>query len=164
MFVTFSDPVKTKLEYLKAIEKPEHFDNATRRVLTLELNPESTSLDKMHKLLSDKTNVKSLLLEGDPIPVYAKKIVTQEVKDAEGNPSATQQEIMVTDEQGQPVVDHYNTPSGIYDDYTMLLQLAVEPRLVQSETSDAPAEYANRLVIKLGKPTYTEAQLARLGL
>lgn len=160
--VTFSDLAKTKLTYLTALETEEFYDNAYRRVLRLELDAAGHSLDALHQLLSEEENVKHITLEGEPDPVYKTTVVTQEVQDAEGKTGTVQQEITLLDEQGQPVVDHYVTPTNVYDDYTILMFVGVEKKQVSPETSEAPAKYADCLVAKLGKPTYRERQMAQL--
>lgn len=53
---------------------------------------------------------------------------------------------------------------NIYDGYVLKLKCGIEPKLVQGETPEAPAVYEDRLVFKLGKRTYIEEQLKKLGL
>lgn len=54
--------------------------------------------------------------------------------------------------------------TNVYENYTMKLKVGVERQLTQPESPESPAVYADKLVFKLGKPTYIEQQLARLGL
>ena len=54
--------------------------------------------------------------------------------------------------------------TNIYDDYVLKLKCGIENRLVFAETPEAPAVYEDRLVFKLGKCTYIERQLKKLGL
>lgn len=54
--------------------------------------------------------------------------------------------------------------TNLYEGYTLKLKVGVEPVQTKPDAPDAPAAYVDRLVFKLGKPTYIEAQLARLGL
>ena len=54
--------------------------------------------------------------------------------------------------------------TNIYDGYVLKLKCGVENREVKSETPDMPAVYADRLVFKLGKRTYIEEQLKKLGV
>lgn len=54
--------------------------------------------------------------------------------------------------------------TNIYDGYVLKLKCGIEPKLIQSETPEAPAVYEDRLVFKLGKRTYIEEQLKKLGL
>lgn len=54
--------------------------------------------------------------------------------------------------------------TNLYEGYTMKLAVGIDKVLVQPESPDSAAVYADRLVFKLGKPTYIEAQLAKLGL
>lgn len=62
---------------------------------------------------------------------------------------------MTNDEQG---ITNY------YDGYVLKLECGIKNTLVQAETPDSAAVYADRLVFKLGKRTYIEEQLRKLGL
>ena len=53
---------------------------------------------------------------------------------------------------------------NIYDGYVLKCKCGVENRLVKEETAESPAVYEDRLVFKLGKRTYIEEQLKKLGL
>lgn len=64
-----------------------------------------------------------------------------------------------TDEEGRAQV-----VTNIYDGYVLKLFCGIRSELVQAETPDSVAVYADRLVIKLGKRTYIEEQLHKLGL
>ena len=54
--------------------------------------------------------------------------------------------------------------TNIYEGYILKLKCGIEPKLVSLETPEAAAVYEDRLVFKLGKRTYIEEQLHRLGL
>lgn len=54
--------------------------------------------------------------------------------------------------------------TNVYDGYVLKLKCGIESKLVQGETPEAPAVYEDRLVFKLGKRTYIEEQLKKLGL
>ncbi len=54
--------------------------------------------------------------------------------------------------------------SNIYDGYVLKLKCGVENKLITSETPDEQAVYEDRIIFKLGKRTYIEEQLKRLGL
>lgn len=54
--------------------------------------------------------------------------------------------------------------TNCYEGYTMKLKVGVERELEQPESPDSPAVYADRIVFKLGKPTFIEQQLAKLGV
>lgn len=61
----------------------------------------------------------------------------------------------------------YNEESGIsnvYDGYVLKLSCGIKSELAQAETPDRAAVYEDRLVFKLGKRTYIEEQLHKLGL
>ena len=127
----------TNFEYLNALETEEYFNGASRRTLTFECAVGVISVDELNTLLSNETNTASLTLTGDAIAVL----------DADGNP---------TGETTQAVT--------IYDGYVLKLKCGIENKLITAETPDAAAAYADRLVFKLGKRTYIEEQLHKLGL
>lgn len=54
--------------------------------------------------------------------------------------------------------------TNLYEGYTMKLAVGIDKVLVQPETPDSAAVYADRLVFKLGRPTFIEQRLAALGL
>ena len=54
--------------------------------------------------------------------------------------------------------------SNIYDGYVLKLKVGIENKLVRAESANTPAIYEDRLVFKLGKRTYIEEQLKKLGL
>lgn len=54
--------------------------------------------------------------------------------------------------------------TNIYDGYVLKLKCGIENQLIYAETPEAPAVYEDRLVFKLGKRTYIEEQLKKLGL
>lgn len=54
--------------------------------------------------------------------------------------------------------------SNVYDGYVLKLKVGVENIFTNRETPDAPAVYEDRIVFKLGKRTYIEEQLKKLGL
>ena len=56
------------------------------------------------------------------------------------------------------------TATSIYEGYVLKLECGVKAELVQSETPDSAAVYADRIVFKVGKRTYIEEQLHKLGL
>ncbi len=53
--------------------------------------------------------------------------------------------------------------TNIYDGYTLKLKCGIEKQLTQQESTEGPAVYTDRLFFKLGKPTYIEHQLRKLG-
>lgn len=60
-----------------------------------------------------------------------------------------------------------NTETGavnVYDGYVLKLACGIKNEQVRAETPDTAAVYADRLVFKLGKRTYIEEQLHKLGL
>ena len=53
---------------------------------------------------------------------------------------------------------------NFYDGYVLKLKCGIENKLINAETPEQAAVYEDRLVFKLGKRTYIEEQLHRLGL
>ena len=53
---------------------------------------------------------------------------------------------------------------NIYEGYVLKLACGIRNEKVQEETPENAAVYADRLVFKLGKRTYIEEQLKKLGL
>ena len=69
------------------------------------------------------------------------------------------------DEANTAVIELSNGEvKNIYDGYVLKAKCGIENKLVAAETPDAPALYEDRIVFKLGKRTYIEEQLKRLGL
>lgn len=53
---------------------------------------------------------------------------------------------------------------NIFDGYVLKLSVGIQPIVVSDETPESPAVYEDRLILKLGKRTYIEEQLHKLGL
>ena len=126
-----------ELPYLNAIETEEFWGGSSRRTLTFTCTPDAVSIDALNEILSDAGNTRTLTLEG--------LIAAQEERDGE------------TVETQIPVIN-------IYEGYTLKLKIGIDKVLVQPESPDGPALYGDRLVFKLGKPTFIEQQMARLGI
>lgn len=82
-------------------------------------------------------------------------------------------DVIGVDELNAVLSDEKNTQSvelsngevtNIYDGYVLKAKCGIENKLVQAETSEQPAVYEDRLVFKLGKRTYIEEQLYKLGI
>lgn len=54
--------------------------------------------------------------------------------------------------------------TNIYDDYVLKLSCGIQNVLVENDTPDSAAKYKDRLIFKIGKRTYIEEQLHKLGL
>lgn len=128
----------TEVAYLNALETEEYWGGSSRRTLTFTCAPDAISVDALNATLSDPANTGTLALHGT---------IPTEQQDADG----------------QTIVEE--TPvTNIYEGYTMKLKVGIEPILVQPESPDSAAVYADRLMFKLGRPTFIEQQLAALGL
>ena len=57
-----------------------------------------------------------------------------------------------------------NEVTNIHEGYVLKLKCGIENKLIQAETPETPAVYEDRLIFKLGKRTYIEEQLHKLGL
>lgn len=69
----------------------------------------------------------------------------------------TNTELFVDDEHKEPV-------TNIYEGYVLKLSCGIVNTLITPETPDTAAIYEDRLVFKVGKRTYIEEQLHKLGL
>ena len=127
----------TNFSYLNAVETEEYYNGASRRTLTFEAEVGVIGVDELNSILSDENNTKSITLTGDAVAI----------PDENGNP---------TGETTRAV--------NIYDGYVLKCRCGIENKLVQAETPETPAVYADRLVFKLAKRTYVEEMLHRLGL
>ena len=126
-----------EVTYLNAIETEEYWGGSSRRTLTFTCAPDAVSVDALNTILSDAANIETLALHGS-IPT-------------------------VTEQDGAPVT--VETPvTNYYEGYTMKLSLGIERVQTQPESPESAAVYEDRLVFKLGRPTYIEQQLAKLGL
>ena len=126
-----------EVTYLDAIETEEFWGGSSRRTLTFTCAADAVSIDALNAILSDTANTGVLELHGVVI--------------AEQNQDGKVVEVQV------PV-------TNIYDGYTLKLAVGIDKVLVQPESPDSAAVYADRLVFKLGRPTFIEQQLAALGI
>lgn len=62
------------------------------------------------------------------------------------------------------LVDEENETVDTYEGYVIKLECGIKYKLIVEETPDYPAVYADRLVIKLGRRTYMEDMLNKLGM
>ena len=127
----------TNFNYLNAVETEEYYNGASRRTLTFEAEPGVIGVDALNAVLSDEANTKSITLTGD--------------------------EVAILDEQGNPT-GKYTRAVNIYDGYVLKCKCGIENKLVQVETTETAAVYADRIIFKLAKRTYIEEQLKNLGL
>lgn len=157
----------TKFDYIAALETEEYFNGASRRTLTFDCAVGAVSVDELNSLLSDEANTAQIVLTNpEGVPVYKTQPVLSEQTDENGETVMveTGETEFVYDENGQPIVDHYEEVANIYDGYVLKLKCGIESKLIEAETPENTAVYEDRLVFKLGKRTYIEEQLKRLGL
>lgn len=70
-------------------------------------------------------------------------------------------------EKNLGVITLTNDEMGVtnyHESYVLKLECGIKNTMVQAETPESAAVYADRLVFKLGKRTYIEEQLHKLGL
>ena len=135
MKITFKNG--SELNCIEAVEHEEFCLGSNRHVLTVICEQDAISLDALNAILGDTANAKTVSIEN----------MVQEEKVVNGN-------LVVTE---IPV-------EKPYEGYTMKLKVGVEPALVQPEGPDSAAVYADRLVFKLGRPTFIEQRLAAIGI
>lgn len=118
-------------------EEEEYFNGASRRTLTCECKPDSASVDSLNAEISKEDNIKVIEVKKEATEITF---------------------------NGDETKTEKTTVTDIYDGYVLKLKCGIENKLIQTETPDAPAVYEDRLVFKLGKRTYIEEQLKKLGL
>lgn len=126
-----------EIDYINAIETEEYFNGSNRRTLTFECDVNSVSVDELNNTLSSEENVSEITLTSEQIAMLL----------PEG------EELM----QSQPL-------QNIYNGYVLKLKCGIESKLVSTETTETQAVYEDRIIFKLGKRTYIEEQLHKLGL
>ncbi len=114
-------------------------DGYTRPSLEITMPIAQTSYNEIESLVSDAEIMKSFTLIGNstPIPVYKEETVVNgivnangvPILDANGNQATSISKQVVTDENGKPVVDHYDYTDPVvntYEDYTIKGKISVE--------------------------------------
>lgn len=138
MQITFSNG-KT-FTYTQAFGLERDFkDGYTRPSLEVIMPLAQTSYNEIDSIVSDKAVMQSFMLVGDstPIPVYKEEtllygIVNTDgtpILDANGNQATSITTQVVKDENGNPIIDHYNYTDPVvntYEDYTIKGKINVE--------------------------------------
>lgn len=138
MIIKFSNG-KT-FNYTQAFGLQRDFkDGYTRPSLEVIMPLAQTSYNEIDSIVSDKAVMQSFTLVGDstPIPVYKKETVLNgiinvdgtPILDANGNQATSTTTQVVKDENGEPVVDHYDYTDPVvntYEDYTIKGKISVE--------------------------------------
>ena len=114
-------------------------DGYTRPSLEVIMPLAQTSYNEIESIISDTAVMQSFTLVGDstPIPVYKEETVVNGIVSADGTPvldangnqvtSITRQ--VVKDENGNPIIDHYDYTDPVvntYEDYTIKGKISVE--------------------------------------
>ena len=126
-----------ELDCIDVIEREELCIGSSRYALTVMCEQDAISLDTLNAIISETANIADLLVVGT--------MIEEKVEHGE-------------------LVQTTIPAEKNYEGYTMKLSVGIEKVLVQPESPDAAAMYADRLVFKLGRPTFIEQQLAKLGL
>lgn len=114
-------------------------DGYTRPSLEITMPVAQTSYNEIESLVSNAEIMKAFTLIGDstPIPVYKEEIVVNgivnvdgtPILDANGNQATSTTTQVVKDENGNPVIDHYEYTDPVvntYEDYTIKGKISVE--------------------------------------
>lgn len=126
-----------ELDCIDVVEREELCIGSNRHVLTVMCEPDALSLDTLNTIISDTAKTVGLLV--------VDTMIEEKMEDGE----LVQTPIPVEKD---------------YEGYTMKLFVGIEKVLVQQERPDSAAVYADRLVFKLGRPTFMEQKLAALGI
>ncbi len=85
-------------------------------------------------------------------------------------PAAVYKDVLAENEEGEMVptgeqeFDHFDPIVNYFDGYVLKLSCGITSVITQPETPDTPAVYEEQIVFKVGKRTYIEEQLHKLGL
>lgn len=114
-------------------------DGYTRTSLEITMPIAQTSYNEIDSIISDTAIMQSFTLVGDstPVPVYKEETVLNgiinvdgtPILDANGNQATSTTTQVVKDENGEPVVDHYDYTDPVvntYEDYTIKGKISVE--------------------------------------
>ena len=114
-------------------------DGYTRPSIEILMPVAQTSYNEIESIITDLEIMKSFTLIGDstPIPVYKEETVVNgiinvdgtPILDANGNQATSTTTQVVKDENGEPVVDHYDYTDPVvntYEDYTIKGKISVE--------------------------------------
>lgn len=114
-------------------------DGYTRPSLEITMPIAQTSYNEIESLVSNAEIMKTFTLIGDstPIPVYKEETVLNgivnadgvPILDANGNQATSITKQVVTDENGNPIIDHYDYTDPVvntYEDYTIKGKISVE--------------------------------------
>lgn len=114
-------------------------DGYTRPSLEITMPIAQTSYNEIESLVSNAEIMKTFTLIGDsiPIPVYKKETVVNgivnldgtPILDANGNQATSTTTQVVKDENGNPIIDHYDYTDPVvntYEDYTIKGKISVE--------------------------------------
>lgn len=138
MIIKFSNG-KT-LQYTQAFGLERDFkDGYTRPSIEIIMPLAQTSYNEIESLVSNAEIMKAFTLIGDStqIPVYKEEILVNgivnldgtPILDANGNQATSTTTQVVKDENGEPVVDHYDYTDPVvntYEDYTIKGKITVE--------------------------------------
>ena len=130
-----------EFEYLTSLETEEFYNGSSRRTLTVNCAADAIGLDELNTLLAEENLAQIIMTNTEGIPVY-------------GDPN----------EEGVAELDHYDPIVNYFDGYVLKLSCGMNSVLAEMETSESPAKYEEQIVFKVGKRTYIEEMLHKLGL
>lgn len=130
-----------EFEYLNSLETEEYYNGSSRRTLTVNCSSDAIGLDELNVLLTEENLAEIVMTNTEGIPVYR-------------DPN----------DDGVAEIDHYEPIVNYFDGYVLKLSCGITSVMTQPETPDTPAVYEEQIVFKIGKRTYIEEQLHKLGL
>ena len=139
-----------EFEYLTSLETEEYYNGSSRRTLTVNYPSDAIGLDELNALLTEENLAEIVMTNTEGISVY--KDVLAENEEGEMVPT------------GEQEFDHFDPIVNYFDGYVLKLSCGITSVITQPETPDTPAVYEEQIVFKVGKRTYIEEQLHKLGL
>ena len=139
-----------EFEYLNSLETEEYYNGSSRRTLTVNCSSDAIGLDELNVLLTEDNLAGLVMTNTEGISVY--KDVLAENEEGEMVPT------------GEQEFDHFDPIVNYFDGYVLKLSCGITSVITQPETPDTPAVYEEQIVFKIGKRTYIEEQLHKLGL
>ena len=139
-----------EFEYLTSLETEEYYNGSSRRTLTVNCSSDAIGLDELNVLLTEDNLAGLVMTNTEGISVY-KDVLAEDEK---GKMIPT----------GEQEFDRFDPIVNYFDGYVLKLSCGITSVMGQPETPDTPAVYEEQIVFKIGKRTYIEEQLHKLGL
>ena len=139
-----------EFEYLSSFETEEYYNGSSRRTLTVNCLSDAIGLDELNALLTEDNLAEIVMTNTEGMAGY-KDVLAEDEK---GKMIPT----------GEQEFDRFDPIVNYFDGYVLKLSCGITSVMGQPETPDTPAVYEEQIVFKVGKRTYIEEQLHKLGL